>query len=130
MPERHLVQMEMLRDEVQPEATTIRVVLDNRSTHALGSPFATDPPEEAWRLARRLEPHFTPEHASGPNMAECELSVPARQGPDRRLSSRAAAAVGPWAEARDRAGVRLEWSFRVADARRKPARLYPQPSER
>ena len=125
-------QMKMLCDELYPEATTIRVVLDNLNTHALGSLFATYPPEEAWRLARRLEFHFTPKHASWLNMAECELSVLARQCLGRRLASKEAVAaeVGPWEAARNRAGVRLVWSFRVADARRKLAHLYPQPSER
>lgn len=125
-------QMKRLCDEMYPEAATIRVVLDNLNTHAIGSLFATYPPEEAWRLARRLEFHFTPKHASWLNMAECELSVLSRQCLERRLSSREAVAaeVGPWEEARNRAGVRLVWSFRVADARRKLAHLYPQTSER
>jgi len=125
-------QMKLLCDEIYPEATTIRVVLDNLNTHAFGSLFATYRPDEAWRLARRLEFHFTPKHASWLNMAECELSVLSRQCLDRRLPSREAVAaeVGPWEEARNRAGVRLVWSFRVADARRKLVHLYPQPSER
>ena len=121
-------QMRMLCDEMYPEATTIRVVLDNLNTHAFGSLFAAYPPEEAWRLARRLEFHFTPKHASWLNMAECELSVLSRQCLDRRLSSKEAVAaeVGPWEAERNRNGVRLMWSFRVADARRKLAHLYPQ----
>lgn len=121
-------QMKYLCDELYPEAELIRVVLDNLNTHALGSLFAAFAPEEAWRLARRLEFHFTPKHASWLNMAELELSVLARQCLDRRLSSReaVAAAIAPWEAERNRAGVRLVWSFRVADARRKLAHLYPQ----
>jgi hypothetical protein len=120
--------MKYLCDELYPEAEAIRVVLDNLNTHALGSLFATYPPEEAWRLARRLEFHSAPKHASWLNMAECELSVLARQCLDRRLASRGAVAaeVAPWEAERNRAGVRLVWSFRVADARRKLAHLYPQ----
>jgi hypothetical protein len=123
-------QMKYLCDEMYPEATTIRVVLDNLNTHALGSLFATYPPAEAWRLARRLEFHFTPKHASWLNMAECELSALSRQCLDRRLPSKEAVAaeVGPWEAERNRAGVQLVWSFRVADARRKLAHLYPQTS--
>jgi hypothetical protein len=121
-------QMKYLCDEMYPDAEVIRVVLDNLNTHALGSLFATYPPDEAWRLARRLEFHFTPKHASWLNMAECELSVLSRQCLDRRLASKEAVAeeVGPWEAERNRAGVRLVWSFRVADARRKLAHLYPQ----
>lgn len=115
-----------------PEAEVIRVVLDNLNTHALGSLFATYPPDEAWRLARRLEFHFPPKHASWLNMAECELSVLARQCLNRRLASQAAVAaeVAPWEAERNRDGVRLVWSFRVADARRKLAHLYPQVPQR
>jgi hypothetical protein len=125
-------QMKYLCDDLYPEAEVIRVVLDNLNTHAFGSLFAAYPPEEAWRLARRLEFHYTPKHASWLNMAECELSVLSRQCLDRRLSSREAveAEVRPWQEGRNRAGVRLVWTFRVADARRKLAHLYPQDSLR
>jgi transposase len=121
-------QMKRLCDELYPGATTIRLVLDNLNTHAIGSLFATYPPDEAWRLARRLEFHYTPKHASWLNMAELELSVLARQCLDRRLASKEAVAaeVEPWEAERNRAGVRLEWSFRVADARRKLDHLYPQ----
>lgn len=121
-------QMKWLCEEKYPDAEVIRVVLDNLNVHALGSLFATYPPEEAWRLVRRLEFHFTPKHASWLNMAELELSVLSRQCLDRRLPSRGAVEgqVRPWEEMRNRAGVKLVWSFRVADARRKLSHLYPQ----
>jgi hypothetical protein len=121
-------QMKHLCDEMYPEAEVIRVVLDNLNTHVLGSLFATYPPDEAWRLARRLEIHHTPKHASWLNMAELELSVLSRQCLGRRLASQAVvtAEVAAWEAQRNRAGVRLVWSFRVADARRKLAHLYPQ----
>ena len=63
-------QMRRLCDELYPEAEVIRVVLDNMNKHALGSLFAAFSPDEAWRLARRLEFHFTPKHDSWLNMAE------------------------------------------------------------
>ena len=123
-------QMKHLCEEMSPEAEVIRVVLDNLNTPTLGSLFATYPPEEAWRLARRLEFHYTPKHASWLNMAECELSVLSRQCLNCRLSSQEAvsAQVGPWREDRNRAKVQIKWSFRVADARRKLAHFYPQTS--
>ncbi|AMV36832.1 hypothetical protein VT85_22425 [Planctomyces sp. SH-PL62] len=121
-------QMKHLCDEMYPEAEVIRVVLDNLNTHAFGSLFATYPPDEAWRLARRLDFHFTPKHASWLNMAECELSVLSRQCLARRLSDKESAAreVGAWEAERNRLGVKLVWGLRVADARRKLSRLYPQ----
>jgi hypothetical protein len=121
-------QMKYLCDEMYPEAEVIRVVLDNLNTHALGSLFATYPPDEAWRLARRLEFHYTPKHASWLNMAECELSVLSRQCLGRRIPDKATltSEVTAWQEPRNRAKVRIEWTFRVADARKKLDFLYPK----
>jgi transposase len=120
--------MKYLCDAMYPGAAVIRVVLDNLNTHTLGSLFATFAPHEAWRLARRLEFHFTPKHASWLNMAECELSVLSRQCLSRRIADRGevAAEVAEWQAARNAAGVKLQWSFRVADARKKLSFLYPQ----
>jgi hypothetical protein len=124
-------QMKYLCDEMYPEAEVVRVVLDNLDTHALGSLFATYPPEEAWRLARRLEFHFTPEHASWLNMAELELSVLARQCLSRRVANAATLATGAvaWEGRRNAMRAKINWSFRPADARVKIAHLYPQLEE-
>jgi len=120
-------QMKYLCDEVYPTADVIRVVLDNLNTHTLGSLFATYPPDEAWRLARRLDFHYTPKHASWLNMAECELSVLSRQCLSRRLPDKGpmAAEVGAWVAGRNAAKAKIVWSFRVADARTKLDHLYP-----
>jgi hypothetical protein len=121
-------QMKALCDDVYPDAAVIRVVLDNLNTHAYGSLFAAFPPDEAWRLRRRLEFHYTPKHASWLNMAECELSVLAGQCLNRRIASREelAAEVAAWQAARNKAKARIEWTFRVADARTKLDHLYPK----
>ncbi len=119
-------QMKYLCDVLYPAAAVIRVVLDN--PHALGSLFATDPPEEAWRLARRLEFHDTPKHASWLNVAECESSVPSRQCPNRRVPSRdeLAVEVAAWVAGRNRVNAEIVWTLRVADARRKLDFLDPK----
>jgi hypothetical protein len=121
-------QMKSLCDEMYPQAEVIRVVLDNLNTHTLGSLFATYPPDEAWRLARRLEFHYTPKHASWLNMAECELSVLSRQCLDRRIPDKATLTteVAAWQEPRNRAEVKIVWTFRAADARKKLDFLYPK----
>ena len=121
-------QMKYLCDVLYPAAAVIRVVLDNLNTHTLGSLFATYPPEEAWRLARRLEFHDTPKHASWLNMAECELSVLGRQCLNRRVTSKdkLTVEVAAWAAERNRVRAKIVWTFRVADARRKLDFLYPK----
>lgn len=125
-------QMKYLCDELYPDATVIRVVLDNLNTHTLGALFSTYPPDEAWRLARRLEFHYTPKHASWLNMAECELSVLAGQCLNRRIADRdvLTAQVKAWVAERNRAKAKIVWTFRVADARKKLGHLYPQTPQR
>jgi hypothetical protein len=121
-------QMKHLCDVGYPEAEVIRVVLDNLNTHGPGSLFAAFEPEEAWRLVRRLEFHYTPKHASWLNMAELELSVLARQCLDRRIGDLATlrAEVAAWERRRNGARVKVNWCFRAADARVKLKHLYPQ----
>lgn len=64
------------------------MVLENLNTHGLGSLLAICMPEEAWRLFRRSKSHLRPRQASWLNVAECELSVLARQCLSRRLASK------------------------------------------
>jgi hypothetical protein len=51
----------------------------------VSSLYETFEPTEAWRLAQKLEIHYTPKHGSWLNMAEIELSVLSRQCLDRRV---------------------------------------------
>ncbi|MCB1936839.1 MAG: transposase, partial [Nitrosomonas sp.] len=54
--------------ELYPEATTIRVVLDNLNTHKKASLYEAFPAEQARELARKLEFHYTPKHGSWLNI--------------------------------------------------------------
>jgi hypothetical protein len=51
--------------EVYPEADCIRVVLDNLNTHRPASLYDTYPAEEARRILRCLEFHYTPNTGAG-----------------------------------------------------------------
>ncbi len=121
-------QMKVLCDDLYPDADRVRVVLDNLNTHTAGSLYEAFAPAEARRLAAKLEFHYTPKHASWLNMAELELSVLARQCLSRRIpdSATLAAEVKAWQDARNRDRVRIDWCFKVADARKKMRRVYPQ----
>lgn len=61
--------------ELYPDASVVRVVLDNLNTHKLASLYEAFPAEQARKLARRLEFHYTPKHGSWLNIAEIELAV-------------------------------------------------------
>ncbi len=110
-----------------PQADRIVLVQDNLNTHTLGSLYEAFPPEEAHRLAAKLELHYTPKHGSWLNMAEIELSILRRQCLDRRIPSleRLAAAVAPWEVTRNSQGGTVHWRFTTADARIKLNHLYP-----
>jgi hypothetical protein len=116
-----------LVEEVHPDAEKVVLVLDNLNTHKLASLYEAFPPEQARRIAARLEIHHTPKHGSWLNVAEIELSVLARQCLDRRIgdSETLRAEVTAWEEARNERGVEVKWRFTTADARVKLRRLYP-----
>ena len=71
-----------------PEADRIRVVLDNLSTHTPAALYTAMPAEEARRILRRIEFHYTPKHASWLNMVEIEIGVLQRQCLSRRIPDR------------------------------------------
>jgi hypothetical protein len=110
-----------------PEAERVILVQDNLNTHTPGSLYEAFPPEEARRLADRLELHYTPKHGSWLNIAEIELSVLSRQCLDRRIPDRATleCEVAAWETERNAAGGRVDWQFRTEDARIKLKHLYP-----
>lgn len=131
-PQRTMVdfahQMKWLVDEAYPTAEVIRVVLDNLNTHKAASLYETFTPQEARRILRRLEFHYTPKHGSWLNMAEIELSVLNGQCLDRRIGeeARLKSEVQAWQNARNAAQTKIDWRFTCQDARRKLHRLYHQ----
>jgi len=116
-----------LVEEVHPDAEKVVLVLDNLNTHKVASLYEAFPPEQARRIAERLEIHYTPKHGSWLNVAEIELSVLARQCLDRRIAAvqELRRQVAAWEEERNERGVEIRWRFTTADARIKLRRLYP-----
>jgi len=120
-------QLRLLVDEDYPEAEKIVLVTDNLNTHSTACLYERFAAAEARRIAAKIEWHYTPEHGSWLNMAECELSVFARQClarriPDIETLTRGATA---WEEKRNQARVKIDWQFTTDDARIKLKRLYP-----
>ena len=119
--------MQWLVDQGYPEATVIRVVLDNLNTHKPASLYEAFPPAEARRIARKLEFHYTPKHGSWLNMAEIELSVLQQQCLDRRIPDEETLKheIAVWEKQRNAEQATIDWRFSVTDAREKLKRLYP-----
>ncbi len=124
-------QMQWLVDEAFPEAEKIRLVMDNLATHSRGAVYERFEPEEARRILRKLEFHYTPKHASWLNMAEIELSVLARQCLSRRIADKEKLKreVKAFEERRNAAKAKIEWKMTTFDAREKLSHHYPSISE-
>lgn len=124
--------MKWLVDERYPEASVVRVVLDNLNTHKIASLYEAFEPLEARRIAKKLEFHHTPKHGSWLNMAEIELSVLQRQCLDRRIADEETLKreIKAYEDRRNQAKATIDWRFSITDARQKLQRLYSSNSER
>lgn len=116
-----------LLDERYAQAERVVLVMDNLNTHSGASLYETFAPEEALRLLRRLEIHYTPKHGSWLNMAEGEFSVLGKQCLDRRIdnSDLLKQEVTAWEAQRNQAAIGANWKFTTEDARVKLRKLYP-----
>lgn len=115
-----------LVDEHFPEKKVV-LVMDNLNTHKVSSLYAAFKPEEARRIAERIEIHYTPKHGSWLDMAEIEIGVMVRQCLNRRIPDQDAlkGEIKAWQDQRNQRGVRVDWRFTTQDARLKLKSLYP-----
>ena len=120
--------MKTLSDQYYPDAEVIVLVMDNLNTHKLASFYEAFEPEEAHRLSKRFEIHYTPKHGSWLNMAEIELSALVRQCLNRRIPDQQElnAEAQAWVKERNDKVVKVDWRFTTADARIKLKHLYPK----
>jgi hypothetical protein len=115
-------------DNQYPDAEKVVLVMDNLNTHVLSSLYETFPPEEAFRLAQRLEIHYTPKHGSWLDIAEIELSALAIQCLGTRRIPRIESLnkeLAAWETQRNAGQKGVNWHFTTDDARIKLKRLYP-----
>jgi hypothetical protein len=118
--------MKELVDEDYPDAVVIRVILDQLNTHSKAALYETFEPEEARRIVRKLEFHYTPKHGSWLNMAEIEFSVVDRQCLDRWLQNieTVQSEIAAWELPRNEQNIGIDWQFTTEKARHKLERLY------
>lgn len=116
-----------LVDVIEPEAEKIVLVMDNLNTHTVGSLYKAFPPEEARRIAKKLEVHYTPKHGSWLDIAEIGINIMTRQCLDRRIPNieTLRAELDAWAKAYNEDSSPVNWQFQTTDSRIKLKRLYP-----
>ncbi len=114
-------------DEMYPDAERIVLVMDNLNTHTPASLYEAFPPEEAKRIADKLEIHYTPKHGSWLDMAEIELGILGRQCLDRRIDNaeELTREVAAWEAERNASEAKVTWRFSTPGARIKLRKLYP-----
>ena len=119
-------QIKSMLDERYPEATKVRLIMDNLNTHNIASLYEAFEPQEAHRLASRLEIHHTPKHGSWLNIAEIELSVLKGQCLDWRIAdmSTMKSEILAWENHRNNRAKNISWQFTTAEARIKLKNLY------
>ena len=116
-----------LVDEIEPGAEKIILVMDNLNTHNISSLYKAFPPEEARRIAKKLEVHYTPKHGSWLDIAEIGINIMTRECLNRRIPSIEALKeeLKAWNDEYDKDPSPVNWQFHADDSRIKLKRLYP-----
>lgn len=116
-----------LVDEIEPDAEKIILVMDNLNTHSTASLYKAFPPEEARRIARKLEVHYTPKHGSWLDIAEIGINIMTRECLDRRIPDieTLRRELDEWNQTYNKDPSPVNWQFKEADSRIKLKKLYP-----
>lgn len=121
-------EIKYLCDVMYPDADKIILVMDNLNTHKVASLYKKYRPEEAFRLRKRLEIHYTPKHGSWLDIAEIELNVMTKQCLSRRIESidKLKSELSAWESERNAKQAKVNWQFTNNKARIKLISLYPK----
>jgi hypothetical protein len=116
-----------LIDVVNPSADKIILVCDNLNTHSIASFYKAFPPEEARRLATKLELHYTPKHGSWLDIAEIGINIMTRECLNRRIGGieELKNELRNWNEAYNQDPTEINWQFSKETSRIKLKSLYP-----
>lgn len=121
-------EIKYLVDVMYPDVEKIILVMDNLNTHKPASLYKRYPADEARRIIKRLEIHYTSKHGSWLDIAEIELNVMTRQCLSRRIENIAnlREELAAWEVERNTVAAKVNWQFRTVDARVKLSSLYPK----
>ncbi len=116
-----------LVDQAEPEAEKIILVMDNLNTYSIASLYKAFPPEEARRIAKKLEVHYIPKHGSWLDIAEIGINIMTRECLDRRIAGieELRQELKAWNDSYDKNPSPVNWQFTAQDSRIKLKKLYP-----
>lgn len=121
-------EIKYLVDVMYPDKEKIILVMDNLNTHKASSLYKAFSPDEARRIIKKLEIHYTPKHGSWLDIAEIELNVMTRQCLSRRIENieLLRKELSAWESERNNSYAKVNWQFTTKDARIKLVSLYPE----
>ena len=101
--------------------------MDNLNTHSIASLYKAFPPDEARRIARKLEVHYTPKHGSWLDIAEIGINIMTRECLNRRIPSieKLKEELQSWNNAYNANPSSINWQFKPDHSRVKLKKLYP-----
>ncbi len=101
--------------------------MDYLNTHSHSSLYKAFEPEEARRIARKLDIHYTPKHGSWLDIAEIAINIMTKQCLNRRIPSieELKNELDAWCEAYNNNPTPVSWQFEAKDSRTKLKSLYP-----
>jgi hypothetical protein len=117
--------VKMLVDEY-PDVEVIRLVTDNLNTHKEKAFYEIFSKEEAERILRKIDFHYTPKHTSWLNAAEIEINVMDIECTGRRIGDLETLAreVAAWTKRRNKQKKKINWKFTREKADKKLSRYY------
>ena len=117
-----------LVDKHYRRAEVLRLVADNLNTHNESSFYENFSREEANRILRKIEFHYTPKHASWLNVAEIEIGVMDKECTDRRIKNKEllTTEVNAWTTRRNRLRKKINWTFTKEKADKKLGKHYTE----
>ena len=118
--------VKMLVDEEYPDVEVVRLVMDNLNTHKEKAFYEMFTKDEAERILKKIEFHYTPKHASWLNAAEIEINVMDTECTDRRIGDmeRLTKEVDAWTWRRNDMKKKIDWKFTREKADGKLSKYY------
>jgi hypothetical protein len=118
--------MKHLVDQVYPDVEKLILVLDNLNTHKPEAFYETYDAEETDRILRKIEFHYTPNHASWLNVAEIEIGVMDAECTNRRIGNKEMlrGEVLAWTTRRNKQKKMINWKFTRQKADEKLSKYY------
>ena len=112
--------------EEYSKAEVIRLITDNLNIHKEKSFYETFSEEEAKKILKKIEFHYTPKHASWLNAAEIEINVMDTQCTKRRIPDikTLSKEVDAWMYRRNKNKKKINWKFTKKNADERLSKHY------